>query len=176
LAYDYAVYGDQVADAPLVTAPSAAAQHRVLSADELVGIFRTLTSVQSTEPWQLSKVDGWFLRHPRPYLLGLRNWAFRQVERLPLSWLVTTIASWQTLDMPSLAWSDYLSFADSVITVPPSPQAAKVVLAAEEAAEEHVQSGHWLLHSAASSLNRMGLLLHAAADCLTQRAEYASAN
>ena len=171
-AYDYAVYGEQGAAAPLITAKSAAIEDRALTADELVGIFHALARIRPTKRWQVSKLNGWFSGHPRLYLLGLRNWALRQLERVPFSWLVASVASRQAPDMASIAWSDYLTFAESVTTLPPPPQPAKVELAAEG----HVQSGHWLLHSAASSLNRLALVLQAAADRLEPPAEYASAH
>jgi hypothetical protein len=169
-AYDFAVYGDRPGSAPHVLSNVLAASDPVLNADDLVGIFRALAITKQDAHSPLSKRHTWLASDPRPYLLGMRNWALKQFERLPLTWLLARVADRQTPITPSITWADYLNFADSMNSLHSSPQPAKVELAAQG----HVQSGHWLLHSAASSLNHLALLLQAAADRLEQPAEFVS--
>jgi hypothetical protein len=85
---------------------------------------------------------------------------------------VTSVIHRQAPIAPAITWADYSILADRLVRIPPCPQPAKVV----RAADEHVQSEHWLLHSAASSLNHLALVLQAAADRLEQPAELANAN
>jgi hypothetical protein len=74
--------------------------------------------------------------------------------------------------MPQVTWTDYSAFADGLVHLTASPQSARVELVGGE----HVQSSHWLLHSAASSLNHLAMLLQAAADRLQQPQELAIAH
>jgi len=171
-AYDAAVYGDLPAVTSSMAMAEVTADRSSLEAEELVGIFRALAEIDPQSRMRTSTTRfRWLAGHSRPIFLGLKNWSIRQVERMPLAWLVVRIADRGAAATPSITWFDYSNFADSVISSSCSPQSAKEELVADG----HVQSGHWLLHSAASSLNHLALVLQAAADRLHHRAEPGSA-
>jgi hypothetical protein len=177
-AFDYTVHGDLSPAATSHTGQTPAVElHGMLNAEELVGIFNTLQRGGQRNRSSTSSLRAWFVSSSGPCLLGFKNWAVRELERLPLSWIVTGLANRQAPIVPAITWADYSSFADRVVRTPPRPQPARVERAAAALqGQGRVQSGHWLLHSAASSLNHLALVLQAAADRLEQPVELATAH
>ena len=172
-AYGYAFYGELEQAVTTSDGETRTVEpHPVLNAEEVMGIFSTLERNPQRNSSVTASLRGWFVSSSGPCLLGIKNWAVRKLESLPLSWIVTSVATRQAPIVPATTWADYSVFADRVAHTPPCPQPARV----HRASGDRVQSGHWLLHSAASSLNHLALVLQAAADRLEQPAELANAN
>jgi hypothetical protein len=170
-AYDFAVYGALPAIQPFT--PLAAEQRKELAAEELVSIFATLTP--SSHPERRHSHSTFFQGWPRQLqtmALGLQNWALSRADHIPLAWLWKQLAADPGATTRPVSWDEYAELIEAA----PGQQAVLRPATIRWSAAVHVQSGHWLLHSAASSLNHLALLLEMAARRLEQPAAVAANN
>jgi len=168
-AYDFAVYGTLPTIQPLSPAP--VGQRSELAAEELVSIFATLTP--SSHPERHHSHSTFFQGWPRQLqtmTLGLQNWTMSRADRIPLAWLWKQLLADPARGTRPVSWDEYAELIEAASGQQVALQPATIRLSPSE----HVQSGHWLLHSAASSLNHLALLLEMAARHLEQPAAVAA--
>jgi hypothetical protein len=169
-AYDCAVYGALPAVQPFVS-PPAEPRHE-LPAEELVGIFATLMPLPDLERRQSHStfLQSW-PRQLYKMALGLQNCALSQADHIPLAWLWKQLLADPVSVRQPVSWEEYAALLEATRGPQETPRPATI-----RSAAEHVQSGHWLLHSAASSLNHLALLLETAAQRLERPAAAAVNN
>lgn len=136
---------------------------RTLPAEEMVELFTTLSVPQAQRRSLLAApFRMWNSRSLAMYVRGLQHWLSRQTDRLPLVWLARQLLADKVAGTEPVSWNDYATLIDRL----PRAEAAPVGTTIQLAEAAPVQSGHWLLHSAASSLNRLALLLELTAQRL----------
>ena len=165
-AYDFAVYGVQPAVQPLTPpAANAVARQGNLPPEEVVRVFESLSRASDSRQAVISKaLAGWRPRNLRPLALGLRNWIGRQADRLPLVWLWKQLLADKVAAQAPVSWNDYAELINENAPLAAAPRPTTIQFVSDGL----VRSGDGLLHSAASSLHRLALLLELAADRLQQ--------
>jgi hypothetical protein len=170
-AYDFAVYGDLPAVQP-VAPPAVAARQSNLTAEELVSVFTSLSRASHPRQSASKAMAGWTPWNLRSLALGLQNWFGRQADRLPLVWLWKQLLADKLAARAPVSWSDYADLIDETAPLAAAPRATTIRFVQGGL----VRSEDGLLHSAASSLHRLALLLELAADRLEQSKSLAKAN
>jgi hypothetical protein len=154
--YDRAVYGaaavDSTREARVVEQNSVVGDSE---ADDFLSIFRSLSASDRTIPSRRARLLRSKLgAYSAAACNWLRHWSAGLAADVTIANEMKAVAS-----SGQIAWSDYAELMDRATR----DAAATSSLPGSSDAARGVRSGHWLRHSAASSLYQLGLVLQSAA-------------